>query len=148
MNNATDTHTINQWLKNFDLKIVLDSPEKDYQLEYFTAPIKDRITGKNRLIRTYQLIDLVRGGITSSPWDAFNHDKQVILITNLVNFGHYRIAKVICGVDIKCPVCNQTMRFKTWESTPKRCLSRNPDKCQTLINSNNITEVLFTENAV
>lgn len=60
-------HTINQWLKNFDLKIVLDSPEKDYQLEYFTAPIKDRITGKNRLIRTYQLIDLVRGGITSSP---------------------------------------------------------------------------------
>jgi len=83
MNNVTDTHTVNQWLKNFDLKIVLDSPEKDYRLEYFTAPIKDRITGKNGLIRTYQLIDLVRGGITSSPWDAFNHDKQVILITNL-----------------------------------------------------------------
>lgn len=148
MHNTTDTHTISQLLKNTDLKIILDSPENDYRLEYFTTFAKDKETGEHCLARTYRLKDLVRGGITSEPWDTFNHDRQVTLITNLINFGNYRIIKVICGLEIKCSACNQTMRIKTWESIPKRCGGRNPEKCESPIDSSNITEVLFTANSV
>ena len=148
MHKTTDTHTINQLLKNIELKIVLDSPENDYRLEYFTTLTKDRDTGEPCLARTYRLKDLVRGGNTTEPWDTFNHDKQVTLITNLINFSHYRIIKVICGFEIKCPVCNKIMRIKTWESIPKRCGAKNPKKCLAAIDSSNITEILFTASPV
>ncbi len=146
MHSTTDINTINQLLKNTDLKIILDSPENDYRLEYFTTFTKDRETGEPCLARTYRLKDLVRGGITSEPWDTFNHDKQVTLITNLINFGNYRIIKVISGLEIKCPACNQTMQIKNWEAIPKRCGANNQKKCFSSIDSSNVTEILFTTN--
>ena len=147
LTNTPDAHTVRRLLENIELKIVLDSPGNDYRFEYFTTFLKDRQTAEPRLTRTYQLLDLIRGGVTPEPWDAFDLDKQTTLVTNLMRVSHYRMTKIVCGWKIICPVCGHDMRGKIWESIPKICKAKNQKKCKTKIDDERIDEILLTAQA-
>ncbi|CAG9273457.1 hypothetical protein PUN4_780050 [Paraburkholderia unamae] len=64
-----------------------------------------------------------------------------MLITNLIEFGEYRLANVVCGWETSCPICEHVMRGKIWEFAPKKC--QNPHKCQAPIDDQSITEIPF-----
>ncbi len=138
LTDAPDLHTVRRLLENTDLKIVLDSPGNDYRIEYSTTSIKDR------KIRTYRLLDLVRGGITPEPWDTFDLDKQATLVTNLISFSRYHITNVFCGWQVTCPACGHIMRGKIWQAVPRICAAKSPRKCRVQIDDKSISEVLFT----
>ena len=118
-------------LQNHELKVILDSPGTDYRFEYYTT---------SRHIRTYRLLDLIRGGITPEPWERYDLDKQTTLVTNLIGFGGYRISKVVTGWMVKCPACGHLMRGKIWESVPTTCAGKGPPKCRRKITDDNIVE--------
>ena len=143
LTDTPDLHTIRCLLENFELRIVLDSPDNDYRLEYFTTAVKARQTGVPRLTRTYRLFDLVRGGNTPEPWDTYDIDKQATLVINLIRYGRYRMSKVVCGWEVTCSVCGHIMRGKTWKPAPKTCTAKSPRKCQTRIDDKSLTEVMF-----
>jgi len=126
-------------LQNHELKVILDSPGGDYRFEYYTT-IKDANINDLRHIRTYRLLDLVRGSITAEPWDRYDLDKQTTLVTNLIGFGGYRISKVVTGWMVKCPACGHLMRGKIWESVPTTCAGKGPPKCRRKITDDNIVE--------
>ncbi len=126
-----ESEKVRDLLQNHELKVVLDSPEGDYRFEYYTSP---------RHIRTYRLIDLIRGGITQEPWDSYDLTKQAILVTNLIELGDYRISKVVIGWTVKCPACGHVMRGKIWESVPTICAGKGPPKCRRKISDDNIVE--------
>jgi|CXWL01.1.fsa_nt_gi hypothetical protein len=140
----TDTNAVQSLLENLDLKIVLDSPDNSYRFEYYTTAIKDRKTGQQRLTRTYRLLDLIRSGVTTEPWDTYDLDKQTTLVTNLVNFSNYRMVKIVSGWEFICPVCGHCMSGKIWESIPKACQGISPIKCRTKVDSASINEILYT----
>lgn len=145
LTDAPDASTVRRLLENLELKIVLDSPDDDYRFEYFTTSIKDRQTGEPRLTRTYRLLDLIRGGVTLEPWDKYDLDKQTTLVTNLMRFSRYRMAKIICGWEVICPACGHVMRGKNWESTPKTCMAESPRKCRVSIDDKRIVEIMSAE---
>ncbi len=147
LTDTPDVYAIRRLLENTELKIVLDSPENNYRIEYFTTSVKDRGTGESHRTRTYRLLDLIRGGVTPEPWDTFDVDKQVTLVANLMRVSRYRITKVICGWEATCPVCGHNMRGKIWDSVPKSCPAQNPRKCRTTIGDESISEVLFADAA-
>jgi hypothetical protein len=138
---------IRRLLENTDLKITLESPSKEYQFEYYTASNKDRITGELRFTRTYRLIDLVRGGITSEPWEAYDLESHASKVTNLVKFSGYRVTKVVNGWQALCPACGHTMRGKNWEPIPKVCVAQGPKKCRSAIIDADVTELLLAGDA-
>lgn len=142
LTDAPDAQTVRRLLENLELKIVLDSPDDNYRFEYFTTFTKDRQTGEPRLTRTYRLLDLIRGGVTPEPWDTCDLDEQTTLVTNLMRFGRYRMAKIVCGWEIICPTCGHVMRGKNWESTPKTCMAESPGRCRTRIDDKRIVEIL------
>ena len=145
LTNAPDASTVRRLLENLELNIVLDSPDDDYRFEYFTTSMKDRQTGEPRLTRTYRLLDLIRGGVTPEPWDTYDLDKQTTLITNLMKFSRYRMAKIVCGWEVICPACGHVMRGKNWESIPKTCMAESPRKCRARIDDKCIVEILSAE---
>lgn len=148
LNNFPDTSTVRRLLEDLELKFALDSPDDDYRFEYFTTSTKDRQTGEPRLTRTYRLFDLIRGGVTPEPWDAYDLDKQTMLVTNLIRFGSYRMAKIVCGWQIICPVCGYVMRGKNWETTPKTCMAESPRRCRARIDEASIIEILSAETPI
>lgn len=145
LTDVPDAHTVRRLLENLELKIVLDSPDNDYRFEYFTTSIKDRETGEPRLTRTYRLLDLMRGGVTPEPWDTYDLGKQTTLVTNLMRFSRYRMAKIVCGWEVICPACGHVMRGKNWESSPNTCMAEPPRKCRARIDDQCIVETLFAE---
>jgi len=145
LTDVPDANTVRHLLENLELKIILDSPDDDYRFEYFTTSIKDRQTGEPRLTRTYRLLDLIRGGVTPEPWDTYDLDKQTTLVTNLMRFGRYCMAKIVCGWEVICPACGHVMRGKHWESTPKTCMAESPRKCRAGIDDKCIVEILAAE---
>jgi hypothetical protein len=147
LTDAPDAHTVRRLLENLELKIILDSPDNDYRFEYFTTSLQDRQTGELRLTRTYRLLDLIRGGVTPEPWDTYDLDKQTSLVINLMKFSDYRMAKIVCGWEVICPVCGHVMRGKIWESIPKTCMAKSPKKCGTRIDDGGIKEILFSAQA-
>lgn len=142
LTDAPDENAVRQLLENLELKICLDSPDDDYRFEYFTTSIKDRQTGEPRQTRTYRLFDLVRGGVTPEPWDTYDLEKQTTLVTNLMRFSRYRMAKIVCGWEVICPACGHTIRGKNWESTPKACTAELPKKCRARIDDKCVVEIL------
>src|SRR5690348_8759569 len=112
MNNIRDL------LKNRELKIILESPDKDYRFEYYTSSIKEEPDALPRLNRSYRLIDLTRGSVTPNPWDNYDIDKQVNLIQNLIQFSNYKIVEVISGWQGTCSNCGNTSSWKIWEKIP------------------------------
>ncbi len=145
LTDVPDTSTVRRLLENLELKIVLDSPDDDYRFEYFTTSLKDRQTGKQRLTRTYRLLDLIRGGVTPEPWDTYDLDEQTTLVTSLMRFSRYRMSKIVCGWEVICPACGHVMRGNNWESTPKTCMAEPPRKCRARIDDGCIVETLFTK---
>lgn len=122
-------HKIRALLKNHELKVVLDSPDAAYRFEYYTTTLKDAKTGSPRYVRTYRLLDLGRGGVTQEPWDAFDLDKQTTLILGLLEFGNYKVSKVVSGWTLKCPACGHVMRGNIWQSPPKTCPAPGSPAC-------------------
>jgi hypothetical protein len=145
LTDAPDANTVRRLLEDPELKIVLDSPDDDYRFEYFTTSTKDRQTGEPRLVRTYRLLDLIRGGVTPEPWDTYDLDKQATLVTNLMTFGRYRMAKIVCGWEAICPACGHVMHGKNWETTPRTCMAAPPKKCRATIDDKYIAEILSAE---
>ncbi len=127
-------------LQNYELKVILDSPERDYRFEYYTTTIKDANTNEPRYIRTYRLLDLIRGSITQEPWDRYDLDKQTTLVTNLIGFGGYQVSKVVTGWTVNCPTCGHLMRGKIWESVPRTCTGKGPPKCRHKVTDDNVAE--------
>jgi hypothetical protein len=122
-------NNIRELLKNRELKIILESPDKDYRFEYYTSSIKDEFGSQPRLNRVYRLVDLARGAATQSPWDDYDEDKQVNLIQNLIQFSNYQIVEVISGWQGTCSSCGNTSSWKIWEKTPDKCGQKVPQKC-------------------
>jgi hypothetical protein len=145
LTDTLDAHIVRHLLENLELKIVLDSPDDDYRFEYFTTFLNDRQTGEPRLIRTYRLHDLIRRGVTPEPWDTYDLDKQVTLITNLMRFSHYRVAKIVCGWEVACSACGHVMCGKHWETSPKTCTAQSPRICRARIDNKCLVEIPFAE---
>jgi len=139
-----ESEKIRGLLQNHELKVILDSREGDYRFEYYTTTIKDVNPNTPRHIRTYRLIDLTRGGITQEPWDRYDLDKQTMLVINLMEFGGYRISKVVTGWTMKCPTCGHLLRGKIWESFPTTCTGKGPPRCKQKITDDNIAEEVCT----
>lgn len=141
-------HRVRALLKNHELKVVLDSPDKDYRFEYYTTTIKDSATGELRYMRTYRLIDLVRGGgVTQEPWDVYELEKQTTLVTGLLEYSRYRISKIVAGWTIKCPSCGQIMRGKIWEAVPKTCTAQGSPKCRQRFDDDRLVEEILVDHA-
>jgi hypothetical protein len=138
MSDAYDEQAVRRLLENHELFLVLDSPDNDYRFEYFTTALKDRVTGIPKLNRTYRLIDLIRGGITSEPWDIYNLEKQVVLVTNLMRFSNYRMTKIVSGWTVVCASCGSATTGKHWDSTAKNCPA-----CKSKLNPELVQELLF-----
>ncbi|WON74167.1 hypothetical protein [Nitrosospira sp. Is2] len=141
-------HTIRHLLENLEFKIVLESPDNDYRIEYFTTSLKDRVTRESKFTRTYHLIDQVRGGVTPEHWDTFDLEKQVDLVVNLLTHCDYRVVKVVNGWEASCPSCKKVMQGKTWQPFPKKCSVKRPRKCKMLIERSSIIETLFPAAAI
>lgn len=135
-----ESEKVRAFLQNLELKVILDSPRRDYRFEYYTTTIKDASINEPRHIRTYRLLDLIRGSITPEPWDSYELDKQTTLVTNLIECGGYRISKVVTGWRVKCPVCGHLMKGKIWESVPTTCTGKGPPKCRRKITDDDIVE--------
>ena len=134
-------------LKNHELKVVLEAPSRDYRFEYYTIATKDAVTDQYRYARTYRLIDLNRGGITQEPWDTYDVNKQIDLVTNLLDLCRYKISKVVAGWRIKCPSCGHVTEGKIWQAVPRACPGRGSSKCQQKVLDDSLVEeiVLDTE---
>ncbi len=138
---------IRAYLKNHELMLVLDSPNQDYRFEYYTTTIKDNETGELRYMRTYRLLDLVRGGVTQEPWDSYNLEKQANLVTGLIEFSHYKLSKIVAGWRIKCPSCGYLILGKNWEPLPKKCTAPSSPKCRQQFENNEIVEEILVDQA-
>ncbi len=138
-----ESEKVRRLLQNHELKVILDSPRSDYRFEYYTTTVKDVGINESRRIRTYRLLDLIRGGITPEPWDSYDLDKQTTLVTNLIECGGYRISKVVAGWTVKCPACGHLMQGKIWESVPTTCGGKGPPKCRHKITDENIVEEVY-----
>ena len=134
-------------LTNQELKIVLDSPDGDYRFEYYTTTSKDAKTGESRYVRTYRLLDLLRGGVTVEPWDTYDLEKQTTLVTGLVTFGRYKVARVVAGWNIKCPACGHLMNGKHWESVPKTCTASRSPKCRQRLDDAKLVNEIVVDHA-
>ena len=71
-------------------------------------------------------------------------DKQTTLVTNLMRFSSYRMAKIVCGWKVICPACEHVMRGKNWESAPRTCTAEHPKKCRAKVDEKCIVEILST----
>jgi len=131
---------VRRLLQNDDLRVMLDAPEGDYRVEYYTTTIKDAGADAPRRVRTYRLVDLFRGGITQEPWERYDLDKQTTLVTNLMEFGGYRVSKVVAGWKVQCPACGHLMRGKIWESVPTICARKGPPRCRQKLTDDDICE--------
>ena len=138
-----ESEKVRRLLQNHELKVILDSPRSDYRFEYYTTMVKAAGTNESRRIRTYRLLDLIRGGITPEPWDSYDLDKQTTLVANLIECGGYRISKVVTGWTVKCPACGHLMQGNIWESVPTTCGGKGPPKCRHKITDENIVEEMY-----
>lgn len=138
MPDTYNEQAVRRLLENHELLLVLDSPDNDYRFEYFTTSVKDRITSVPKLCRTYRLLDLIRGGVTPEPWDAYDLERQTVLVTNLMRFSNYRMTKIVSGWKISCPSCGNDTTGKNWEAVPKNCRA-----CKCRIESEWVHELLL-----
>jgi hypothetical protein len=127
-------------LENHELKVTLDSPKEDYRFEYYTTTLPDGGAGKSRWVRTYRLIDLIRGGVTQEPWDSYDLEKQTKLASGLIDLCGYKISKIVEGWTIKCPSCGQVVKGKIWDVPPKACVARDSKKCGQRFESEDVVE--------
>lgn len=141
-------YRIRTLLKNHELKVVLDSPDKDYRFEYYTTTSKDKQTGELRYVRTYRLRDLLRRSVTEEPWDIYDLDKQTMLVTGLLEYSHYRIAKIVAGWTMKCPSCGEIMRGKIWEDAPKACTGQGSVKCRQRFDDDHLVEEILLDHTL
>ena len=141
-------HRVRNLLKNHELKLVLDSPDQDYRFEYDTTTIKDSKTGEVRYVRTYRLLDLVRGAVTQQPWDVFELEKQTTCVAGLLEFSRYRISKIVSGWTITCPSCGDIMRGRIWESAPKTCTAKGSPRCRQRLDDNHLVEEVLVDQAI
>ena len=82
--NADTESELRELLSNVNLGVFIKSATKDYSLEYYT----DRSLGDDpdnpTLKRAYKLHDHVRGTEVKSPWDSFDLNKQMRILTVLL----------------------------------------------------------------
>lgn len=133
-------HEIHQLLSDLNLKLVIDSPKRDYRFEYSTSSSAQGDKEK-KLFRTYKLIDLKRSTETPDPWDAYDLERQASLVANLIRYCDYRITKKISGWKITCPVCGHEMSGPIWQTIPRACRGENPKKCGAKLDPNSVIEL-------
>jgi len=142
-----DTATVRDLLDNKKLKIIIDSPDNTYCFEYFSTISIDRWTKERRLVRTYRLIDKNSSQIISEPWDAYDLDKQTVLVNNLIALSRYQITKITGGWQATCPSCGQVTRHGHWQNPPSKCHPepKSTKKCQYLFKLTDINEIIYNE---
>ena len=123
-----DSLNIREALEDINILLHVESPQEDYRFEYYTSAMKDPETGEQQLTRSYRLRDLQRGNASQEPWDKFDLDKQVGLVTNLLGLSGYKISKKSRGWKIKCSKCGHVMEGKIWELAPKTCRVKDCDQ--------------------
>jgi hypothetical protein len=138
----TDAGRVRALLQDPDLKLVLDSPEGDYRVEYYATVARDADSEVVRPVRAYRLVDRVRGGITQEPWDRFDLDRQTALAIHLMEFGGYRLSKVVAGWSARCPACGHVARGKIWETAPAVCPGKGPRRCRHRYSDEDIVDEL------
>lgn len=111
-------------------------------------PSRDSKTGELRYVRTYRLLDLLRGGATQEPWDAYELEKHTTLVTGLLEYSRYRISKIVAGWTIKCPSCGQIMRGKIWETVPKTCTAQGSPKCRQRFDDDHLVEEVLVDHTI
>ena len=134
-------------LQNFDLKLILDSPNEEYRFEYYTVVTKETGSSVETKTRKYRLLDQARGTVTVEPWDAFNLDRHAEILRGLTSWSRYKL-KVSVGWEIQCPTCNGVVSGKPWESRAKSCSSKHLVRCLQKFDDTLVSEVylLIPEN--
>ena len=128
-------------LANLRLKFFVKSEKGDYEFEYYT----DRFLGDDpenpTLTRAYKMRDCVRNSSFKSPWDEFNLEKQVGILSVLLDDGRYKIDRVVQGWRIKCNECEEELRGEIWEPVPVRCPHGSGKTCNAKLNLERIEEI-------
>lgn len=127
-------------LQNFDLKLILDSPNEEYRFEYYTVVTKETGSSVETKTRKYRLLDQARGTVTVEPWDAFNLDRHAEILRGLTSWSRYKL-KVSVGWEIQCPTCATAVSGKPWEAHAKSCTSKHLVRCLQKFDDTLVSEV-------
>lgn len=116
-----DAHDVSRILADLERRVELQSPTDDYAIHYLTTTFKEPATGELRLVRTYRLHDLVRGGVTAECWGPFDLQKQTEIVLGLLTRSNYRLERMVRGWTATCPECGTQYHGRIWETPPQAC---------------------------
>lgn len=108
-------------LNNNDLEITFTSPDGLYSITYSTSIVAKEVLDPSSWSRTYWMYDKRVGSETTSPWDHYNHEKQIDLATNLIKFAKYRVESIADGWKLTCPHCQSVELGKIWRNSSSKC---------------------------
>lgn len=112
---------ISEALKNTDLEIELESANGEFTFTYSTNIVAKEIENPTTLTRGYWLTQNNTLATINAPWDTYEHEKQVILASNLIKYGNYKLKSISNGWTITCPNCKKVIEGKIWRNSPKNC---------------------------
>lgn len=112
---------IDQVLRDFDLEMALSSPCGEYKVIYSTSIVAKDAKEPFNFSRSYWLTIKSSQSVMTSPWDDFDHEKQVNLVMGLLGFSNYKISSIVNGWTILCPRCKTRYEGEIWRNSPKKC---------------------------
>jgi hypothetical protein len=121
MTNSVTHEQVRIMLGSPELKVVFESPNNEYRIEYGTQVVAVNARVDAPKVRTYQLVDLQRGGSMGNPWGEFDLDKQVGYVWHLLQQSGYRLESVTEGWLAKCPTCGCRFEGEEWRTRPRAC---------------------------
>jgi hypothetical protein len=122
--------SIQSLLENKDLEVHFRSPSGDYGVIYSTSIVAKEIVEPTTLHRTYWMVDNKIGSEVTSPWDGYEHSKQIDLATNLIKFANYEVIAVYDGWTQTCKKCGTVENGRVWRNITSKCeVVLNGKKC-------------------
>ena len=112
---------IDRILRDFDLEMTLSSPCGNYTVVYSTSIVAKDAKEPFNFSRSYWLAIKSNQSVMMSPWDDFEHNKQIKLVMGLLTFSNYKISSIVNGWTIQCPRCKTHYDGKIWRNSPKKC---------------------------
>jgi len=121
LNEEDSKKDIRARLDNADLKLVFESPDEVYRLEYFSVASIDPVTKKREASRRYRLLHRPTRSVIIDPWDQYDAEKQSVLLSRLIAYSGYRLAEVVTGWRAVCPQCGERYSGRHWDPAPTAC---------------------------
>ena len=137
---------IQSLLENKDLEVHFKSPTGDYGVIYSTSIVAKEILEPTALSRTYWMVDNKIGSEVTSPWDGYDHAKQIDLATNLVKFANYEIVAIYAGWTQTCKKCGALEAGKIWRNITSKCeVSVGGKKCGYKFEASDLSKIPFAD---